>query len=82
MPDADVTNEWQEWIVNDGVVNESNDERFTFNLDVPTSSLLFPLLVLLLAPEGLRACKRPPPLPDLLVLELALCRLRLTSLSN
>jgi hypothetical protein len=36
-PDVEVTNEWQEWIVNDGVVNETDHGKFTFNRYAPTS---------------------------------------------
>ena len=36
-PDVDVTNFWQEWVVEEGVVNEKDDGSFTFNHDAPTS---------------------------------------------
>ncbi len=33
----EVTDGWQEWLVQDGVVNEKDDGTFTFNRDAPTS---------------------------------------------
>jgi hypothetical protein len=37
MPSMEVSDDWQEWMVEEGVVNESDDGTFTFNRDAPTS---------------------------------------------
>ena len=37
MPDLEVTNGWQDWLVDKGVVSENPDGAFTFKRDAPTS---------------------------------------------
>lgn len=37
MPIVEVTNGWQDWIINDGVVSEGNDGSFTFKCAAPAS---------------------------------------------
>jgi hypothetical protein len=36
MPDMEATDGWQKWMIDRGVVNESDDGTFTFNRDAPT----------------------------------------------